>query len=408
MVFPRSPVTMILKGMLHTLLKLLVLVFCFGPHAQADPRLAGYFKRFEYEHNSKGEVIALRLKNASKRISVLLLLDQIKHDFMNEQQLLDTQEPIELLSELGNTEEINAVNNVARKLKDISIAGAFDRLKKEKFWKKIEKKANKALLSIDPSYLANLEDPRFFYKRRVKYELTQLALDFVHGVFLDVPVLHMARFIVRRIQWMMLEQIHFHQSMVIYYLEHFTPSQLGLTQSEANRLLSSIYEYRIHILKVRLSINASNNWEQFGLRFFQHESYIAERNIKAWSKEMGLREVEALSFGFVRATDERGLKIYHTQVPVHLFGKRPALAFDYEKPDRIRKMRAVLNMAGLALGFIPIPAPLIKDGIYLFLESLYIDQVRLEGALVAHFESQGDLEMMRRIYAQRANYYILE
>jgi len=72
----------------------------------------------------------------------------------------------------------------------------------------------------------------------------------------------------------------------------------------------------------------------------------------------------------------------------------------------VKRNRALLNIAGVALGFIQMPG-WIKGNVDNFIKSFYVEQVRLEGALVAHFESTGNEEMINKIYSQRANFYIL-
>jgi hypothetical protein len=50
----------------------------------------------------------------------------------------------------------------------------------------------------------------------------------------------------------------------------------------------------------------------------------------------------------------------------------------------------------------------IKSAVDNFIKSLYVKQVRTEGALVGYFESTGDTQMKRAIYSQRSNLYIVE
>ena len=67
----------------------------------------------------------------------------------------------------------------------------------------------------------------------------------------------------------------------------------------------------------------------------------------------------------------------------------------------------MINIAGLAVGFIKMPGWL-KSNVDGFLKSMYVEQVRMEGALVGYFESTGNPQMISCIYVQRNKFYIVE
>ncbi|HXH74549.1 MAG TPA: hypothetical protein VNJ08_06265 [Bacteriovoracaceae bacterium] len=381
------------------------LLFCLSIGAHAESlSLDGFHKRFHLERNSDGKVKAIRLKVATTRISVLPLLDQLQHDLVGEQNALNEEEALKLLSELGDNKEVKHLQTAIKTLKKISIKTVFKKLKKENFWNKADKEINKALIYTDPSYLANLEDPRFFYKKRVAFKIIRILLDLAQGQFLDIPVLNMATFIIKRIHWMMMEQRHFHHNMLLYYFETFTPEEMGMTENEVRETISSIYEYRISSFENAESKWASKNWNQYGIINFYNQNYNDTKRMSVWQEKLKLPYATRMNFGFAFS----GCKIYHLHVNNHFFSDRPSLAFDADKPYKIKYLRGLLNIAGLTLGFISVPGLVIKDAVTEFLESIYIKQVRMEGALVAYYESRGDKVMAHHIYQQRANFYIVE
>ena len=99
-------------------------------------------------------------------------------------------------------------------------------------------------------------------------------------------------------------------------------------------------------------------------------------------------------------------KIYHLHLSNHKFTSKPALAYDYSQPKRVKRTRALLNIAGVAVGFIKMPN-ILKTNVDSFLKSFYVEQVRMEGALVGYFESTGNTAMIDAVYAQRNNFYIV-
>ena len=116
--------------------------------------------------------------------------------------------------------------------------------------------------------------------------------------------------------------------------------------------------------------------------------------------------VKKIDYAFAEVTEQGARKIYHLHVANHMFTSKPALAFDYANPQRVKRNRALLNLAGVAMGFIKIPGWL-RSSADNFMKSFYVQQVRMEGALVGHFESTGESAMVNRIYSQRANFYIV-
>jgi hypothetical protein len=90
-----------------------------------------------------------------------------------------------------------------------------------------------------------------------------------------------------------------------------------------------------------------------------------------------------------------------------MFSMKPSLAYDYSKPKSVKQLRSLLIIGGVALGFLKLP-PFIKMNADRFIKSIYVKQVRTEGALVGYFESTGDTAMMKSVFDQRSNLYIIE
>ncbi len=84
-----------------------------------------------------------------------------------------------------------------------------------------------------------------------------------------------------------------------------------------------------------------------------------------------------------------------------------ATAYNYDKPNQVKRFRSLLNLGQLGLSFLPIPGWL-KGQVESFLKSYYVDQKRLEGALVAYFDLQGNKQMSKNIKNQLINPYIIQ
>jgi hypothetical protein len=400
---------------------MLTFLFLFSLSVFAeDLALGGFQKRFALERNDQGKVMAIKLKFGTKKFSIKPLIQQLKKDLLDEKasfhqssvlskeweidEIFSAIEENQFLAESDFVEEKNWMKKAILSLKDADVETTFSSLMQEDFWKEFESKVNEALLFIDPTVIANLDDPRFFYKRTASYEVIRWALEQAKKRFSSIPVLNIASFIIVRVQDMILEQRHFHHNMLLHYFETISEDKLGMTKEEVDRAVSSIYEYRIELTNIFESNRAAKDWLNYGMDLFYKSVRAGNTKINSWKGMFS--DIEKLNFAFAKVTDQSNSKIYHLHHNLHQFSKKPSLAFDYARPELVKRNRMFLNIAGLALGFVRIPIQ-IKSNIDNFIKSFYVSQVRTEGALIGYFESQGDLEMIDFIFSQRANPYIL-
>jgi hypothetical protein len=292
---------------------------------------------------------------------------------------------------------------------NINVEEAFVGVNQTDFWKEFQTKLQEAMLFIDPTVLANLEDPRFFYKKNVTYKVVEWALREAQKRFSNIPVLNIATFVIVRVHDMMLEQRHFHHNMLLHYFETIPETQFGMSKEEVDRTVSSIYEYRIDATNFIESNKAARDWLNYGMNNFYMTVRSGNNRIREWQgpfTNVRFENMKKLNFNFVEVTEDGARKIYHLHKNAHQFSSKPALAYDYSNPKRVKRNRALLNLGGVAIGFIKLPGWL-KGSVETFIKSFYVEQVRLEGALIGYFESTGDSVMIEKIYSQRANYYIV-
>lgn len=408
------------------------LMFSVAAFSQ-DLALQGFQKRFTLVRDESGKVTYIKLNKAVTTFTIMPFIEQLKKNLSREQAsffaLGDAEKEKQIngfMTDLGygdlsdkslfGYEEAEAVKQSLLNIKTNDIDSAFATLRKEgDFWKEFQRKLQEAFMFIDPTVLANLNDPRFFYKRAVTYEVVKWALQEAAKRFSEIPVLNIASFVIVRVHDMMLEQRHFHHNMLLHYFEVIPEAKLGMTKEEVDRTVSSIYEYRIDYQNIMESNRAAQNWMSYGWDNFYRMVRAGNQRVRAWEVGWTMNDfaaVKKIDFGFAQVRERvKGKevdRIYHLHINAHQFSRKPALAYDLTQPNLVKRNRALLNLAGVALGFIPkIPAQL-KTAADNFIKSCYVQQVRMEGALVGYFESQGNEEMIKRIYAQRENFYIVE
>ena len=389
-----------------------------------DASIQGFKSRFSLVKDAEGKTVAVRLKKATTKFSIKPFIEQIRQDLLLEQGsfvgLTDTQKEAEvdnMLYDMGldpyakdnGAEEARKLKQSILNIPNIDVEASFDLVNAQKdFWKEFEAKLQEAFLYIDPTVVANLEDARFFYKRQVTYKVVVWALDQAKKKFSNLPILNIASFVIVRVHDMMMEQRHFHHNMLLHYFETIPETELGMTKEEVDRTVSSIYEYRIDATDVISSNRAARDWLNFGQNTFYAQVRQGNTRMRNWQdpfSSLKFTDVKKLDFAFAEVTNAGARQIYHLHLNAHQFSSKPALAYDYSNPKRVKRNRSLLNLGGVALGFIQMPGWL-KGNIENFIKSFYVEQVRMEGALVGYFEQSGDEGMMNRIYAQRANFYI--
>lgn len=389
-----------------------------------DLALQGFNERFTLVRNEENKVTAIKLKKVVTKFTIKPFIEQIKNDLSKEQESFNTLTASEkeaeidaLLADLGadpsekhNSDEAQKVKESLLNIPNINVENAFQELMSQQdFWREFQTKLQEAFLFIDPTVLANLEDPRFFYKRNVTHKVVVWALQEAKKRFSNLPVLNIASFVIVRVHEMMLEQRHFHHNMLLHYFEAIPETELGMTKEEVDRSVSSIYEYRIEATNIFESNSAARDWLNYGMNNFYMSVRTGNTRMRDWTSAfstLNFQDVKKLNFAFASVTHENSRKIYHLHNQAFMFSSKPAMAYDYGSPNRVKRNRALLNVASVALGFIQMPGWL-KGNVESFIKSFHVNQVRMEGALVGYFESTGDTAMINRIYAQRANFYIV-
>ncbi len=109
-----------------------------------------------------------------------------------------------------------------------------------------------------------------------------------------------------------------------------------------------------------------------------------------------------MNFAFQRVTFKEEKVVVNLFNNESMFQKRPAVAFNYDRPTQIARKRVMLTLAQLGLSFVPLSAYL-KDTAGSFIKSFYAEQKITEGALYGYFESMGESNGMTQVKNQYMN-----
>jgi hypothetical protein len=398
---------------------LLCLVFSLQAFGSTPMSMDGFNKRFVIKKNDNGEITAVKMKFFTKKFTLKPYLIQIKNDIKEEIERMRSQDKSvnqaqldafmdELIagSDKSNEAYENAkiVRDSLENLPTINVDETFAEIQKHDVLNKFAFDLKKALKMLDLSIVADPTDARFFYRKNVTYEVVRRAIDFAKKKFDNVPVLNLVSFVIVKVHDLVLEQRLFHQNMLLHYMQNFE-TKLGMTESEVNRVFSSIYESRIAATGYGESNRAAANWEMYGLdKFF---GIVRAGNTRIRRSNSTYQMGNKLNFAFVKMTNEKGEKIIsHLGHNKHQFSSKMAEAYNFDKPNKVKRFRSLLNLGQVGLGFLPLNGN-IKSLISGFVESFYTAQKRTEGALVGYFESTGNTEMFNAVLKQNINPYLV-
>lgn len=377
--------------------------------------LDGFKKHFKLEKNAAGDVTYVQM-NLVSQFSLRPYLMQVKEDIKSEirrmQQKSYEGELNAFIQELEESsdksaeaqESIWAIRDSIKNLENVNVDEVFTQVESRGVLAKFEQELRDALKILDLRVIASTEDPRYFFKRNVTYEVVKRALDFAKERFDNIPVLNLVSTIIVQIHDQVLEQRLFYQNMLLHYIDHVPEAELGLSKEEADHIFSSIYESRIG-LNVFESNRIVENWDTYGFSTFYASVRQGNNRLRRSSgefDEVGTR----LSFGFFKAVENGEKVIKNLLINKHSFSSKMATAYYYEKPDKVRRFRSLLNLGQLGLGLLPIPG-WIKSQAESFIESYYVEQRRSEGALMAYFDMTNNQFMRTEVKRQLINPYIL-
>jgi hypothetical protein len=406
---------------LMTLIMGLMCFFTLGSQNAEAKSADAFHKRFQVIRTQDGKLIGIRDRTLPVKFSVKPYVEMVKSQLKNEQAMLAQatltgdyesevrsilDEDRDMMLEKGYTQDeyernVQTVVDSLKELAALNVDKVFSNPAFNDIVSQFEGKMTDAILFLDPTILANVNDSSFFYKRNVTYKAVSWALDFARKKLSNIPILNTVSHIVVQVENRITERRNFHQNMLLHYLENFKEADLGLTHDEVNMIWSSIYESRIPWYAYWESNNAKANWMKYGTNNFFASFRAASAKLRT-SGGLYTEVSERMNFAFQKVTYK------NEKVVVNLFdneGKfinRPAVAFNYDRPTQIARKRIMLNLAELGLSFITMPAS-VKDAAGNFMKSFYVNQKITEGALYGYFESMGETQAMAQVRAQYIN-----
>lgn len=379
-----------------------------------------FFKRFQVVRSADGKLVGIRDRTLPVSFSVAPYVKLIRSQLLDEQSLMSSQNlasgqyDSEIKSVIeegmdqnlsGNQaqfdENVQVVVDSLKKLAVLNIDFVFSHEIFQDVVNKFQGKMTDAIMLLDPTMIANVNDSSYFYKKNVTYKAVTWGLDFARKRMSNIPMLNTVSYVIVQVEKLITERRQFHQNMLLHYLENFKEEELGLTHDEVNLIWSSIYESRIQWYAFWESSSAKNNWAKYGVNNFYLNFRAGSTNLKN-AQSIYSEVSDRMNFAFQKVTYNNEKVVVNLFDKESMFQNRPAVAFNYDRPTQVIRKRVVLSLAQLGLSFIPMSA-MIKDNLGSFIKSFYEQQKITEGALYGYFESNGDSKGQDQVHAQYLN-----
>ncbi len=402
------------------------IVLFLGTTSLMAADLSAFNERFEFVRNENGSLRLIRDNSITTKLTIKPYLKMLKERLLNEQMLMSNKSVYEqdiralfaedasfdtqdlfgdsadkgLFSRRRRVRNEKMVLDSLRSIADVNIESVFENGEFKELLSTFEKKLSESLEILDLRIVAHVGDSSFFYKKAVGYKVVDWALNQARKKFSSIPVLNTISYVIVQTHELVSENRMFRQNMLLHYVENMTEEELSISHDEANRILSSIYESRIEWFNYFESKKAQGNWEKYGVNTFY--SMIRMSNTR-WRGRRDLGEMGTrINFAFQESEMEQGKVIYNLFHTDHQYSKKPALAYDFSRPNFVMRKRMVVKLAELGVSFLALPS-WIKGRADEFLKSIYKEQELSEGALFAYFESQDDEEGMMMVKRQFFN-----
>ena len=381
--------------------------------------LDAFSKRFKIVRSDDGKLIGIRDLTLPTKFAIAPYVKMIKSQLLEEQALMareglngNYEDAIkDVLNEdrdfdftenqMQYDQNVDVVVKSLKELAALNVDYIFSRPEFNEVVAHYEGKLTDALLLLDPTMIANVNDSSYFYKKNVTYKVVTWGLDFARKRLSSIPVLNTVSHVIVKVENLITQRRMFHQNMLMHYLENFKEEELGLTHEEVNLIWSSIYESRIPWYAFWESNNAKANWTKYGVNNFYQNFRIATTNLRV-AQPLYTEVGERMNYSFQKVTFNNEKVVVNLFDKESMFQNRPAVAYNYDKPTQIARKRVLLSLAELGLSFVPMKA-FLKDMASSFIKSFYEQQKISEGALYGYFESNNDTKGAKQISSQYLN-----
>lgn len=374
--------------------------------AMASPSPDGFYKHFAVQKTADGHVQQISIKDPLAGLSVQLIVDELMRDVKAVKGLHQRQQLGLMVDEITNDTDSEGwpdsfkgqFNDGLKKAAEVDV----DALVNDHGFLEVIKRLDDRLrgTSSDFAILAKTDDSSYFYDNHFLREAIGQITGFALSTIGSVPVAGAAIWVVERARDMIEQRRAFHQYLILEYLDTFSPEQLGLTVGDVALIRSSIYESQIDWYKFWESFHARAHWDDYGNDSLAHDRAFCDQMLAQNATDYE-QNVVRLGLAHVVVTRNGEKEIVNLLNRKYFLSKKPSLSYSYTNTGRVERQRRLIRVAELGMKIINLPfaTSLATD----FADTLYVKQIRTDGALFALFEMQGDAASQSVVLNQSIN-----
>lgn len=388
-----------MKSLMRVGIPIVLLFSLVSAHAS----VSDFEKRFNVVRSKNGTLVEIKDKNFVKEVSIIAFMNFVKNLVVkglanSRGEEVDPAEAANIIMErlyedadlLERNDDLEwmrpVIEDSVSTLKKFDLNLLFKNRKVKKVLKDFEKELVKQWELLGLNTLSRPQDSQYFYKRNVGYQAVTFGLNIAKKFLSNVPVLNFASQSIVEYEKVVRERRIFHQNMLLHYIENYDAKSLGMTKTEVDQVVSSIYESRIAWFNIFESQNAQASWNKYGFNIFYRDLRVANQILVLrpdMFDSLGTRH----NFAFIDAKVKGKKVILNLFNKAHQFSSKPAIAYYYNSPKKVEQERALIELTKVGLSLISMP-DFIKDIARSHLNSMYKAHKLTEGALVAYLEEK--------------------
>lgn len=254
---------------------------------------------------------------------------------------------------------------------------------------KINNEGNQFVKDPDYQVMANLNNPTYFYKKAAPKFFLKKLKGLAENYFTSGnPYLKVVTFVINDYAMWVGRSKVYHQNYLRYYLETQKAEDLGLTESERLKALSSIEDSKLafNFKGLFASGKIVKDFEGYGAEKLAEADAEGEKRLEKSDKLFEGR-LDKISAYYSLVSFQGSPLFLNLPTRKSLLNKQPSFAFDDECPDFQYQNRRRYELARVALSIFPIP---YADKVSKLFRTKYESQSLDEGMLYAAFESEND------------------
>ncbi|MEE3078513.1 MAG: hypothetical protein VX341_04175 [Bdellovibrionota bacterium] len=376
---------------------ILTLLFFVNFSVLAYGNLAQFKKdyRFEYEGD---ELVTVYDNSIRDEVDLMGKVENIIELIRDERELrreLGDSYDEKLLEDLKSVGTFNygtqqVFIKSVKELSKINLSHALENKALKKLIIELENKINKALSKMVSEVIAKPGSKKYFFKKKVKRELTLWTIDKIRSSLDLVPVVGLAFLLVDFIDQTITGRRIFHQYKLLYYLSNYSNEELGLSKENKSLILSSIYESRVDWDDFREVRKVRKHWKKYGQNKFNGQYRGATKRLEKYKKRYD-KTIHRISLCHQEVIKDGERLVVNLSDRKSSLNKKPAISFSYEDPQRIKRIRDLAKLSKVGIEMISLPG-FVRKRLIDYIHSLYRSQQLKDGALVGYFEDIGNFE----------------